>query len=94
MAFLERFKRRPSGRYTSLLEEENEPDTPTKPTPKPWRKITTGPSWKSVTSHIFFTLFGVVFGIAWSYWPVGGFLNDGYFRMRSPKRLQSPGYLC
>jgi hypothetical protein len=86
MAFLERFKRRANGRYTSLL-EENEPDTPTGSTPKPWRKNKTGISWKSVTSHISFTLLGVVFGIAWSYWPVGGFSNDKYIRTRFPALL-------
>ncbi|KAF9731313.1 hypothetical protein PMIN06_007402 [Paraphaeosphaeria minitans] len=79
MAFFERFKRRPDGRYTSLLTDENEPDTPTKPAPRVRREGTKGPSWKSVTSHISFLLLGILFGIAWSHWSVGGFSNDGYF---------------
>lgn len=78
MTFLERFRRGPHGRYSSLSSDESQPDTPVKPLPGSWRDKPKGMTWKKVLSHVLISLLGIIIGMAWRDWPV--LFNHGYIR--------------
>lgn len=77
MVFLERFRRGPHSRYSSLA-AEGELDAPTKTSPALWPSNKTSMTWKMVASHVLLALLGIVIGLIWRDWPE--LSNGGYIR--------------